>query len=173
MDLVKIGEYLRELRKEKGYTQEQLGEILGTTNKTVSRWETGTYLPPVEMLQLLSELYGISINEILSGERLSNEQFKEKAEENIKSALDNSVFTTKDKIKYFKRKWLKEHAVSLSLFIVGVIVFTVAGIVFDNGLYLLGTIGGIVGAFGFNNAKMAYVEYHVYEDRQARNIEDE
>ena len=46
MDLQKTGKFISNLRKEKGLTQEQLGEKLGVTNKTVSRWETGTYLPP-------------------------------------------------------------------------------------------------------------------------------
>ena len=64
MDTVKIGKFLKELRKEKGYTQETLGEKVGVTNKTVSRWETGTYMPPVECLVLLSDIYDVSINEI-------------------------------------------------------------------------------------------------------------
>ena len=74
MDMIKIGEFLAKLRKEQGWTQEQLGEKLGVTNKTVSRWEKGNYLPPVEMLQMMSEVYGLTINEILSGERLTQEQ---------------------------------------------------------------------------------------------------
>ena len=48
MDLIKIGNFIAELRKKQKLTQEQLGEKLGVTNKTVSRWETGTYLPPAE-----------------------------------------------------------------------------------------------------------------------------
>ena len=75
MDMQKIGNFLAELRKEKNLTQEELGEQLGVTNKTVSRWENGNYLPPVEMLQMLSKLYDVSINELLSGERLSDERF--------------------------------------------------------------------------------------------------
>ena len=81
MNTAKIGAFLASLRKEKGLTQEQLGEKMGVSNKTVSRWETGNYLPPVEMLQQLSSFYGITINEILSGERLSEDTFLEKAEE--------------------------------------------------------------------------------------------
>ena len=80
MDMIKIGEFLAKLRKEQGWTQEQLGEKLGVTNKTVSRWEKGNYLPPVEMLQMMSEVYGLTINEILSGERLTQEQYRQKAE---------------------------------------------------------------------------------------------
>ena len=50
MDLVQIGKFIAQLRKERELSQEKLGEILGVTNKTISRWETGTYLPPAEML---------------------------------------------------------------------------------------------------------------------------
>ena len=70
MDLIKTSKFLARLRREAGDTQEQLGEKLGVSNKTVSRWETGAYLPPVEMLQAISGLYGVSINELLAGERL-------------------------------------------------------------------------------------------------------
>ncbi len=108
MDLEKIGSFLSQLRKEQGLTQEQLGEKLGVTNKTVSRWETGTYLPPVEMLQALSELYGITINEIISAQRLSRTEYVEKAEENIRTALDKSAFTLKEKQEYFAKKWTRE-----------------------------------------------------------------
>ncbi len=49
MDTVKIGKFLSELRREQELTQEQLAEKLGTSNKTISRWENGNYMPPVEM----------------------------------------------------------------------------------------------------------------------------
>ena len=45
MDQIKIGKFIAALRKEKGFTQEQLGEKLGATNKTISRWENGNYMP--------------------------------------------------------------------------------------------------------------------------------
>ncbi|HQM00563.1 MAG TPA: helix-turn-helix domain-containing protein [Ruminococcus flavefaciens] len=87
MDTVMIGKFLKELRKEKGYTQETLGEKIGVTNKTVSRWETGTYMPPVECLVMLSDIYDVSINEIVAGQRLSQSEFNDKAEENLSEAL--------------------------------------------------------------------------------------
>lgn len=71
MELIKIGNFIAELRKKQKLTQEQLGEKLGVTNKTVSRWETGTYLPPAEALLAMSELFGVSINELLSGKSFS------------------------------------------------------------------------------------------------------
>ncbi|MGN1041090.1 MAG: helix-turn-helix domain-containing protein [Candidatus Fimimonas sp.] len=87
MDMQKIGAFLAELRKEKKLTQDELGEQLGVTNKTVSRWENGNYLPPVEILQMLSKLYDVSINELLSGQRLNETSYKQNAEENIALAL--------------------------------------------------------------------------------------
>lgn len=90
MDTVKIGKFLKELRKEKGYIQETLGEKIGVTNKTVSRWETGTYMPPVECLVLLSDIYDVSINEIVAGQRLNEAEFNDAAEENLSEALQLS-----------------------------------------------------------------------------------
>lgn len=88
MDTRKIGIFLKELRKQNNMTQEQLGEKVGVTNKTVSRWENGNYLPPIECLKLLSEIYQISINEILTGRRLSEVEYVEASEENIAVALE-------------------------------------------------------------------------------------
>ncbi len=90
MDMKKIGTFLAELRKKSNLTQDELGEKIGVTNKTVSRWENGNYLPPVEMLQILSKLYDVSINEILNGERISESEYKNISEKNIKSALNKS-----------------------------------------------------------------------------------
>jgi len=87
MDMQKIGSFLAELRKEKNLTQDELGAQIGVTNKTISRWETGNYLPPVEMLQTLGNTFGVSINEILNGERISDGNYKDISEQNIKSAL--------------------------------------------------------------------------------------
>ena len=88
MDTKKVGLFLKQLRKENNMTQEQLGEKIGVTNKTVSRWETGNYMPPVECLGMLSDIYQISINEILAGERVSNEKFVEVADDNLTIALE-------------------------------------------------------------------------------------
>ena len=90
LDTIKIGNFLRELRKEKGITQEMLGEQIGVRNKTISRWENGNYLPPVECLIMLSDIYGVSINEIISGHRLSVEQIPKAAENNLKNVLEIS-----------------------------------------------------------------------------------
>ena len=50
MDQIKVGKFIAALRKEQGLTQEALGQRLGVTNKTVSRWENGNYMPDIELL---------------------------------------------------------------------------------------------------------------------------
>lgn len=95
MDVQKIGAFLAELRKERNLTQDELGMQIGVTNKTISRWENGNYLPPVEMLQILSNKFEVSINEILNGERISNSDYKDISEQNLKSALINSDLVIK------------------------------------------------------------------------------
>ena len=69
MNLIKIGEFLQELRKEKGLTQEQLAEKVGVARRTVSRWETGSNMPDLDILMELSDLYSVDLREILNGER--------------------------------------------------------------------------------------------------------
>lgn len=162
MDTIKIGEFLSQLRREQGLTQEQLGEELGVSNKTVSRWENGNYLPPVEMLQSLSLRYGVSINELLSGERLPEEAYREQAEQNIKSALKSS-FSIKEKLAFYKKKWRKEHRASLALMIGAYLFLLMMGMEQDGrGLHLLAWFllsGGILVRY---NAMMAYAEGHVF-----------
>ena len=97
MNTKKIGNFLRDLRREQNLTQEELGEKLGATNKTISRWETGTYMPPADILLQLSKLYGVSVNEILSGERLTTADYQPKAEENIVTTLNTSNRAIKDR----------------------------------------------------------------------------
>ena len=83
MDQVKIGKFIKEQRKAKGLTQAELAEQLSVSDKTVSKWETGNGLPEVTFMLPLCELLDISVNELLSGETLSDVAYKEKAEQNI------------------------------------------------------------------------------------------
>ena len=80
MNQKKIGSFLKELRNEKGITQEQAAEKFGVTQRTVSRWETGNNMPDVSMLVYLAEFYDVDVREIIDGERKSetmNEEVKE------------------------------------------------------------------------------------------------
>jgi len=73
MDLNRIGAFLQELRKEKKLTQEQLAEKMGVARRTVSRWETGSNMPDLDILVELSDFYDVDLREILSGERKSQQ----------------------------------------------------------------------------------------------------
>lgn len=87
MDQVKIGKFIQAMRKERSLTQRTLAEKLNISDKTVSKWETGNGLPEVGLMLPLCELLEISVNELLSGERLDEKLYYKKAEENIMDLL--------------------------------------------------------------------------------------
>ena len=89
MDQKKIGNFLKELRKEKGLTQEQLAESLFVSNRTISRWETGSNLPDLDILIMIAEFYDIEIRYILDGER-KEEIMNKDLEETIMKVADYS-----------------------------------------------------------------------------------
>ncbi len=86
MDQIKIGRFLAACRKEKDLTQRQLAELLHVSDKTVSKWETGKGLPEAQLMLPLCEALGISVNELLSGERLTETEYQRKAEESDRGA---------------------------------------------------------------------------------------
>lgn len=83
MDQIKIGKFIAKERKSKNYTQRQLADILGISDKTVSKWERGNGFPEVSLLLPLCKELDISVNELLAGERVSEEEYRRKAEENM------------------------------------------------------------------------------------------
>ena len=82
MDQVKIGTFLRELRKEKNLTQEQIAEQFGVAARTVSRWENGNNMPDLSIMVELADYYDVDIRELINGERKS-----EKMNEDVKEML--------------------------------------------------------------------------------------
>ena len=111
MDQIKVGEFLKELRKEKELTQEQLAEHFNVSRRSVSRWETGKTLPDVDILIEMADYYEIDLRELLDGERKSegvNEEIKE-------TVLKVAEYTTQEKD--VKRKKLNK------CFIIGGICF--------------------------------------------------
>ena len=83
MDQIKIGKFIAEERKNKKYTQRQLADILGISDKTISKWERGNGFPEISLLLPLCEELEITVNELLSGERVEDIDYKKKAEENM------------------------------------------------------------------------------------------
>lgn len=83
MDQIKTGRFISQMRREKNLTQRQLAESLGITDKTVSKWETGRGLPEVSLMMPLCELLDISVNELLSGEKIAEKDYRRRSEEVI------------------------------------------------------------------------------------------
>ena len=86
MDQQKIGRFLRQLRSERGLTQEQAAEHLGVSNRSVSRWETGATMPDFDLLMQLSDYYNVEIGDLLDGERRTVSAAGETKETLIKAA---------------------------------------------------------------------------------------
>lgn len=129
MDQKKIGRFLAQLRKEKNLTQEALGQKLGVTNKTISRWENGNYMPDIEMLKLLSEEFDVSMNELVSGERISAEEFVKTADANLAEALQNSSFTAKERMDFWKKKWRKEQFAVMAICVLILLAVLIAALI--------------------------------------------
>lgn len=154
MNQQQIGAFIAARRKAFGLTQEQLGERLGVTNKTVSRWETGRYMPDLDKLQELASLLGVSVDDLLAAEALQQEEPSKPA-----------VFSLEEKIRYYRRKWRLEHR--------GLVAF--CGLAWAAGLiaaflsgYLLLTVAVIQAGLGLyawlRNRMMSYVERRAFDD---------
>ena len=91
MDQVKIGQFIKAIRKEKSLTQREVAQSLDISEKTVSKWETGNGLPEVSLMLPLCKLLEISVNELLSGERLDEKRYFEKAEQNIMTLMNEKA----------------------------------------------------------------------------------
>lgn len=89
MDQKKIGSFIAKLRKAKQMTQEELAEKLGVNSRSVSRWETGTCMPDLSLFKPLSTELEVSVNELLSGERIEKEKYQEKFEENVVNVVSD------------------------------------------------------------------------------------
>ncbi len=101
MDQKKTGSFLRELRKEKGLTQEQAAEKFNTSARTISRWETGAYMPDISLLIDIAEFYSVDVREIIDGER-KNDNMDKEAKEVAEKMADYSNTEKKNTFKTLK-----------------------------------------------------------------------
>ena len=139
MDLIKTGKFLQLLRKETGFTQEELAEKLNVSRRTVSRWETGTNMPDLDILMELSDLYEVDLRDILSGERKS-ERMNEELKETVLQVAD---YSNEEKTRLLRRMhWL---------FVAGLIGFATFLVITLLGLDTTSPYEGI-GSFGLGIA---------------------
>lgn len=132
MDHQKTGSFISALRRERGWTQKELAERLGVTDKAVSRWETGKGLPDVSLLKPLSDALGVTVNELLSGEAVEPEQALEKSDAFVLRAMAE----TNERIWRFRRNALFASGAAL---LAGALIF----LGFDTSLFFIyAALGG-------------------------------
>ena len=143
MDVKKIGKFIAENRKKKNLTQEQLAERLGVTSKTISRWENGNYMPDISLLKPLSEELEITLNDLISGEKVDEEHYQEKLEKSLVNTIDYSK-------KQIEKTKLQE---SYIIMIIGILIAFCAILIFNpesswGSVYsIIGIIVFVVGLF--------------------------
>lgn len=122
MNQEKIGKFISELRKEKKLTQEQLAETLGVTSKSISRWENGKTMPDVSLFEPLCKELNITINELLSGEKIDKKDYQEKFEENVINTINYAN----------KKLDTSRYQIGIFLLVVGFLVILTAVAIFPS-----------------------------------------
>lgn len=122
MNQEKIGKFILKCRKDENLTQTELAEKLGVTDKSVSNWENGRNMPDLSLFKPLCEILDISINDLISGEKISKDKYQEKLEENIITTID-----------YTNRKVIvKNNIIGIILIAFGVIIAITAMSIFPS-----------------------------------------
>lgn len=127
-----IGEFIQQSRKAKGFTQKDLGDRIGVSDKTISKWENGNSIPDTSILNELCATLDINVNELLSGEKLTPEIYSMKAEENMMNLLEDNQ---------------KQQCFTLFPCAVGIVLLILTGL-FD--IYAC-VFTGYAGSLGFSN----------------------
>ena len=122
MNQERIGKFIAECRKNKKMTQSELAEKLGVTDKSIGNWENGRNMPDLSLFKPLCEELGITINDLMSGEKISKDKYQEKFEENIVNTID---YSTKKINKY-------SHSIGLILVVFGLLIALTAVIMFPS-----------------------------------------
>lgn len=123
----KTGSFIAFLRKEKGLTQLQLAEMLNVTDKAISRWETGKGLPESTLLIPLSKALDVTVNELLTGERISEEKYFQKSDDNLVSAVQKT------------EKAVKQRNLTKTFLKIAIVIFTISISLLTTAIYLMST----------------------------------
>ena len=175
MDQQKTGRFIAALRKSKNLTQEELGRKLCVSNKTVSRWENGNYMPDIETLRLLSKEFSVSIEELLEG-GFETQSKKEKTPDS---------FTPKERAAFWKQNWIAENKswfvfwgmIVFALFVIGFlwssVYFSLFGFVLFKGLLFGNVILIVLPVFSFGLYIYFYNKMCIYVENNAYKLSDD
>ena len=114
MDQQKVGQFLKELRNEKSVTQAELAEMLGVSNRSISRWENGTTMPDFDLLIELAKYYDVEVGEILDGER---------KEENMDTKTEKLMLEIADYNNVERKFFSKRMCAMFIIAIIGIVVY--------------------------------------------------
>ncbi len=144
MDQVKIGKFISKKRKEKNITQSNLAEMLGITDRAISKWENGNCMPDVSLIPELCKILDININDLFSGEMIDMKEYNKRAEENLLEMAQMEEKQNKKLMMYEKViGWISSVTFIVLMFvlsyavesnIVRVILFIIAFIIFIGGI---------------------------------------
>lgn len=137
MDQIMIGKFIANERKRKGYTQKQLSEKLEISDKTISKWERGNGFPEVSLLLPLCNELDITVNELLSGQRVSEDDYRKKAEENMVNLVREAQES--------RKKIIMSVMVALLVIVAAVPLFVISGAIeMDTWIRIVLIVIGIV-----------------------------
>ena len=161
MDQITTGKFIAERRKARGLTQRELAELLNISDKTVSKWERGLGLPEVSLMLPLCKELDISVNELLSGRKLSDSEYKQNAEDNILSLIQ-------EERKKAKFQTIIAVIVVVATFFAGLTLIMLSGFLEMKTLYriLLIVIGAVVILTGIGVAVALEITCGAFECRK-------
>ena len=149
MNQEKIGKFIAECRKKKNMTQQELSEKLGVSDRTVGNWENGRNMPDLSLFKPLCNELDISLNDLMSGEKVNEKEYCEKLEENIMNTIDYSN----------KKIENRNNFIGLIFIIFGVLISITAIAIFPSesswgGIYsIFGAIVSLIGVSKFTGVK--------------------
>ena len=157
MDQEKIGKFIATCRKEQNLTQEQLAEKLGITYKAVSKWECGKGLPDASIMMELCKILKITVNDLLSGEKVDKEHYQKKLEQNIIDTIDYT----------YKKVSEKNKSIAMIIMFVGLGLTFIAFTIFPSESSwgsIYSVIGLVISLIGFSkmNKKKSYLKRILY-----------
>ena len=136
MNQKKIGEFILKCRREKALTQLELAEMLGVSDRSISNWENGRNMPDLSLFKPLCEILGISINDLISGEKVSDIEYQDKLEENIIKTID-----------YSNKKVIEKNNLINIIFIVFGILIVISSMTIFPSESSWGSIYAVLGSF--------------------------
>ena len=147
IDQVKIGNFLKELRKENGKTQEEIAEMFGVSSRSVSRWENGNTMPDLGIIVELADYYDIDLRELVNGERKS-----ENMNDEIKDVLKSAVsYAEQEKKQVVRRKCIVTFVGTLCFVLcvlIGLTLLPTLPNAIKNNVAMIFVVLGLVGLIG-------------------------